>query len=156
MTSTAGSPGPALGSPGPALGSPEPTTGSPEPAAGSTEPTAGSPGPVFHLAEAEHWEAARESGRYERSSLGVSLAEEGFIHLSTAAQWPGVLDRYYRDHDGDLVLLTIDPALVESEIRWETGGSAADELFPHLYGPLPVGAVTATRVLTPPFGGPAA
>lgn len=110
--------------------------------------------PVFHLAESEHWESAQASGRYERSSLGVSLEEEGFIHLSTAAQWPGVLERYYRGHEGDLVLLTVDPSLLEDELRWEATGSGAEELFPHLYGPLPVAAVTATRVLTPPFGAP--
>lgn len=110
--------------------------------------------PIYHLAEAEHWAAARESGRYERSSLGLSLAEEGFIHLSTASQWPAVLERYYADHEGDLVLLTVDPALLDSdtELRWEAGGPATDELFPHLYGPLPVGAVTTTRALTPPYG----
>lgn len=111
---------------------------------------------IHHLAETEHWEAARRTGRYERSTLGRSLADEGFIHLSTAAQWPGVLDRYYREHEGDLVLLTVDPALLdpETELRWEAGGPTTGELFPHLYGPLPLGAVTATRLLTPPHGAP--
>ncbi|WP_377639693.1 DUF952 domain-containing protein [Oryzobacter terrae] len=114
------------------------------------------PTPLFHLAEADHWAAARVSGRYERSSLGLSLADAGFIHLSTAAQWPGVLGRYYRDHEGELVLLTVDPEAAGAEIRWEAGGPGTTDLFPHLYGPLPVAAVTATRVLRPPFGAPTA
>ena len=114
--------------------------------------------PIFHLAEADHWARALESGEYRRSSLGRSLEEEGFIHLSTAEQWPAVLGRYYRDHEGELVLLTADPDLLDpgTELRWEAPGPGSDELFPHLYGPLPVSAVTATRPLSPPYGAPPA
>ena len=110
--------------------------------------------PIHHLAEAHHWEDAQRTGRYERSTLGLSLADEGFIHLSTAAQWPGVLQRYYRDVEGDLVLLTVDPDLLDpgTELRWEAPVPGGDELFPHLYGPLPTSAVVATRVLHPPHG----
>ena len=39
------------------------------------------------------------------------------------------------------MLLRIDPALVPAEIRVEDG-------FPHVYGPLPVAAVTAAEPLT--------
>ena len=111
--------------------------------------------PIFHLAETEHWASAQPTGEYRRSTLGRSLEDEGFIHLSTAEQWPGVLGRFYRDHEGELVLLTVDPDLLEDELRWEPPVPGSDELFPHLYGPLPVSAVTATRVLSPPFGAPA-
>jgi glutathione S-transferase len=102
---------------------------------------------LFHVADASEWEAARALGRYERSTRGLSLAEVGFIHLSTAEQWPGVLERYYADHHGELVLLTIDPTRVGSEIRWEPAHPEADELFPHLYGGLDAGAVTDARPL---------
>lgn len=111
--------------------------------------------PLFHLAEAEHWAAALATGRYERSTLGASLAEVGFVHLCTGAQWPGVLGRFYRGHEGDVVLLSLDPDRLEAELRWEAPHPASDERFPHLYGALPTGAVTATRVLSPPFDGPA-
>lgn len=114
--------------------------------------------PLFHLAEADHWATARAAGTYERSTLGASLEDVGFIHLSTADQWPGVLGRFYRDHDAPLVLLTVDPDLLDAstELRWKTPHPGSDELFPHLYGPLPTAAVTATRVLSPPYGGPPA
>ena len=110
------------------------------------------PEPLFHLAEAELWAHAQESGEYRGSTLGLSLDDVGFVHLSTAAQWPGVLGRFYREHERDLVLLTIDPDLLHAELRWEAPHPGSTELFPHLYGPLPVDAVTATRRLSPPFG----
>ena len=51
-------------------------------------------------------------------------------------------NRLYRGRD-DLVLLHIDPARLDSPIRWELGIATDPEsmLFPHLYGALPVGAV---------------
>lgn len=64
------------------------------------------------------------------------------MHASYAEQVPGVLQRYYADLEEPLCLLGIDPQLVAAPVVAEnlTGG---DELFPHIYGPIPVAAVTA-------------
>ena len=51
-----------------------------------------------------------------------------------------MLEAYY-EGAGELLLLEIDPKQVPSEVRFEGG-------FPHLYGPLPVSAVTNVRRLT--------
>jgi uncharacterized protein (DUF952 family) len=102
---------------------------------------------LFHVAEVEHWREAQASGRYERSTRGASLAEVGFVHLSTADQWPGVLRRFYADHDGGLVLLTIDPTRLSAPVRWEPAHPGSDELFPHLYGRLDTGAVVDVAAL---------
>ena len=40
-----------------------------------------------------------------------------------------------------LVILEIDPSMLKSEVRWEAGTDKADELFPHIYGPLNLEAV---------------
>lgn len=96
--------------------------------------------PLYHLAVAAHWnDAVARGGPYERSSIDTSLADEGFIHASFASQLRGTADRYYRDRD-DIVLLVIHPSLLDVEVRVENlhGG---DQLFPHLYGPLPLHAV---------------
>lgn len=106
--------------------------------------------PLFHLAEPEHWDDARRLGEYRRSTRGLTLAEVGFVHLSTPAQWEGVRRRFYADHPGDLVLLTVDVDRVAAEVRWEVGEASSGELFPHLYGPLPVDAVVAADRLRPP------
>ena len=51
----------------------------------------------------------------------------------------GVAAAFYADA-GDLVLLRIDPDRVPAEVRVEDG-------FPHIYGPIPVTAVTAAEPL---------
>ena len=105
------------------------------------------PDHLFHVAEAEHWTTACRTGRYDRSTRGLSLAEVGFVHLSTADQRPGVLERFFAGHEGSLVLLTIDPRRLTAPLRWEGAPSTAGEPFPHLYGPLDLDAVVAARPL---------
>lgn len=95
---------------------------------------------IYHLAFASDWAAAQEAGDYTISSRGVTLAEEGFIHASTDAQWPVVRERFYADVTEPLLLLVIDPALLTSELRVEHVPEANDS-FPHIYGPLNLDAV---------------
>jgi len=105
---------------------------------------------IYHLAEPEHWGNAVRAGRYAQSTRGRTLAQEGFLHASTAQQWPQVRRRFYADLQTDLLLLTIDPARLGVPLRFEVGDPSTGELFPHVYGPLDVAAVVATRVLPPP------
>lgn len=99
--------------------------------------------PIFHLALAGEWERARVAGCYDRSTIDRSLAEEGFIHCSFAEQVQATADRYYRGRD-DVVLLTIDPERLDAEVRVEEAPGTGQS-FPHVYGPVPVGAVVAAR-----------
>jgi uncharacterized protein (DUF952 family) len=96
---------------------------------------------IVHICPRSEWEAARRAGVYRAASLET----EGFIHCSRPEQVAAVIERYYRG-EPDLVLLWIDPERLEVEVRWE---AADGELFPHLYGPLAVGAVTAVEALSP-------
>ena len=102
---------------------------------------------LFHLALRRDWEEAREAGEYRVSTRGRTLAEEGFLHASYAHQWQGVRDAYYADVTEPLVLLEVDPALLDVPVVEEVP-SGGDEAFPHVYGPLPVTAVVAVRALT--------
>lgn len=110
--------------------------------------------PIYHLADATEWEQALAAGVYRRSTLGASIDEVGFMHASTAAQWPVTRARFYARHDAPLVLLTIDPDLLDVPVVYEVGDEATGERFPHLYAPLPVSAVVATRRLDPPHAHP--
>ncbi len=103
--------------------------------------------PIYHIATAADWAQAQRDGEYTISTRGRTLAEEGFIHASTAAQVAPVANLYYRGLP-DLLVLVIDTHLVGPEIRYEQvpGGDAP---FPHIYGPLAPDAVVATRPLTP-------
>ena len=112
-----------------------------------------SPRWLYHLALRHEWLAARAEGIYRRSSRGLALEEVGFIHLSTADQVPATAARFYGDLPaGEVLLLSIDPQHLASAglaVRHEPaalpdgspGGTPGAELFPHLYGPLPLEAV---------------
>ncbi|MFC9317338.1 DUF952 domain-containing protein [Streptomyces nigra] len=97
---------------------------------------------ILHLTERSLWEAARERGAYEISTRGRTLQEEGFIHCSTRAQLPKVAAFLYGTYDGpdDLVVLVVDPQRLDVPLRYEAVEPGGEE-FPHVYGPLPVGAV---------------
>ncbi len=102
-----------------------------------------SPGWLYHLALGPEWQAARADGMYRRSTRGRSLEEVGFIHLSNAHQVEATAALFYGDLPaGAVLLLTIDPqrlAAAALEVHFEQAGGG--ESFPHLYGPLPLGAV---------------
>uniref|UniRef100_UPI0009EAAEA4 GNAT family N-acetyltransferase n=1 Tax=Nonomuraea pusilla TaxID=46177 RepID=UPI0009EAAEA4 len=107
-------------------------------------PAAPAPASVLHLALRSDWEAARPAGEYRVSTLGRTLEQEGFIHCSRdAAQLRTVHDTFYTAVTEPLVVLHIDTTGLD--VRVEGG-------FPHLYGPLPAGAVTAVHPYPPEPG----
>ena len=94
--------------------------------------------PLFHLALAEDWKAASLSGQYDMSTRGLRLDQVGFIHLSWREQVAATFERFYADAES-VLLLTIDAARLTAPLRADA--IASGELFPHLYGPLPLEAV---------------
>jgi uncharacterized protein (DUF952 family) len=94
---------------------------------------------LFHLTTRAAWQRAVAVGDY----ITTSLEDDGFIHLSTEAQWPGVRNRLFAATP-DLVLLVIDPSRLRNEIRYE---HVDGDHYPHLYGPLDIGAVVEVREL---------
>ncbi len=93
---------------------------------------------IYHLARVADWDAAAASGEYRVSTLDRTLDEVGFIHASRADQVAATAERFYRDVAGDLVVLEIDEHGLD--VREEDGG--AGEVYPHVYGPIPVASVT--------------
>ncbi len=102
---------------------------------------------IFHIALTTDWAQAVAAGEYRVSTLGRTLEEEGFLHMSYDAQWAGVLAAYYRDVTEPLVLLEVDPDRVGSPVVVEPppGAPEGAEAYPHVYGPLPVEAVVAVH-----------
>jgi len=101
-----------------------------------------SPRWLYHLALAADWQQARQLGEYRISTRGQSLEQVGFIHASYAHQLEGTHQRFYADVS-DLRLLVIDPTRLVAHgiaVRPEAAPGSG-ELFPHLYGPLPLDAV---------------
>jgi uncharacterized protein (DUF952 family) len=95
---------------------------------------------LLHITERSSWLEAVPAGEYRMSTRGVTLGDQGFIHCSLRHQLRAVAEYLYGDDD-DLVVLVIDSAKLPSPVRFETPEPGA-EAYPHIYGPLPVGAVT--------------
>ena len=92
---------------------------------------------IYKICPASAWREAERQGVYRGSA---DDARDGFIHVSTAAQVPETLRKHYVGQRA-LFLVEVDGDALGSELRWER--SRNDELFPHLYGELDLGAVTA-------------
>ncbi len=102
---------------------------------------------IFHLATASAWDEAGDAGSYTISTLGLELADVGFIHCSQAQQVDGVHERFYRGVAEPLVLLTIDTDLLTSPWQLDDVPGQPDP-FPHVYGPLNLDAVVSAEPFT--------
>ena len=92
---------------------------------------------VYKLLPVAEWEPARAVGEFRGSPVDEA---DGYIHFSTGAQVLETAVRYFADAR-DLAMLTVDADRLGDALRWEP--SRGGDLFPHLYGPLPVAAVVA-------------
>lgn len=103
------------------------------------------PAMLVHLCGVQEWSHARERG-----GIYPESDKTGYIHLSTLEQVHLPANRLYRGR-ADLVLLYIDPAALDSPVRWEPGvpTDPRSMLFPHLYGLLPVRAVIGAAAYPP-------
>lgn len=101
---------------------------------------------LVHLCPAVQWRTIRHSREYRPDSL----REVGFVHLSSQEQVHLPANRLYAGRT-DLMLLRLDGALLSSPVRWEPGIPADPDgtVFPHLYGPLPMAAVTSATAYLP-------
>ncbi len=101
---------------------------------------------IYHLALANQWESATAAGTYTVSTLGLELAEVGFIHCSGEEQVEGVHNGFYAGMTEPVLLLTIDTSLLTSPWQYD---DVAGERFPHIYGPLDLAAVVAVEPFRP-------
>ena len=101
-----------------------------------------SPRWLYHLTLASDWQQARQQGEYRISTRGQSLDQVGFIHASYAHQLEATHQRFYADLE-DLRLVEIDPTRLAAHgiAVCPEAAPGSGELFPHLYGALPLDAV---------------
>jgi uncharacterized protein (DUF952 family) len=90
---------------------------------------------VFKLVDRAAWQAAEAAGAFAGSPVD---ARDGFIHFSTAAQVRDTAGRHFAGQAG-LLIVAVRAAALGDALRWEP--SRGGDLFPHLYGPLPLAAV---------------
>jgi uncharacterized protein (DUF952 family) len=105
-----------------------------------TEPT-GTVAAIYKICPASAWREAERQGVYRGSA---DDARDGFIHFSTASQVAETARKHFFGQTG-LFLIDVDADALGRALRWER--SRNDELFPHLYGELDLGAVRAVLSL---------
>ena len=101
---------------------------------------------LVHICAADDWRVAQDRGEHRPDSLD----DVGFIHLSAPEQVHLPANRLYAGRR-TWCCFTWMPDRLSAPIRWEPGVPTDPEsmLFPHLYGPLPVGAVTSVTPYVP-------
>ncbi len=99
---------------------------------------------TFHLAPVEAWTAAVAGFADGRGYEAASLATEGFIHCTDGVEALGAtFDRYYAVDPRAFVALTVDLDALDVPWRYDV----ADSPYPHIYGPIPVGAVLRVQAV---------
>jgi uncharacterized protein (DUF952 family) len=92
---------------------------------------------IYKICPAAAWREAERQGVYRGSADDIS---DGFIHFSANSQVAETAAKHFAGQTG-LLLIAVDADALGAALRWER--SRNDELFPHLYGELDLGAVTA-------------
>ena len=90
---------------------------------------------IYKILSRSEWQAAQQAGQVAGSAVDLA---DGYIHFSTAAQ-AGETARKHFSGQADLLVLTLEADNLGEHLKWEP--SRGGELFPHLYGPLHIGAL---------------
>jgi len=99
---------------------------------------------IYKILPREMWKKAVAAGSFTGSPVDLA---DGFIHFSTEAQLRETAAKHFAGVD-DLLLVAVPATALDGAIKWEP--SRGGDLFPHLYGPLPV--ATASWVKPLPLG----
>jgi uncharacterized protein (DUF952 family) len=96
---------------------------------------------IYKICPRDEWETALVDGVYRGSPID---RRDGFIHFSKEAQVGETLRKYFAGQR-DLLVISVDPVTLGSALRFEV--SRDGELFPHLYGELPVSLALEVKEL---------
>jgi uncharacterized protein (DUF952 family) len=99
--------------------------------------SAGSKVPVLYkIMSRQEWETAQANGHYEGSAVD---RRDGFIHLSASHQVRATAQKHFSGQT-DLLLVSVAEDVLGPNLKWET--SRGGDLFPHIYGTLPLSAIS--------------
>lgn len=96
---------------------------------------------VYKVMRAGELDQFRRDGVFHGSPADIA---DGFIHLSCEHQLAVTLDKHFSGIDG-LMLVAVDLSRLGDTVRWEP--SRGGQLFPHIHGPLPIGAVVSVAAV---------
>lgn len=90
---------------------------------------------IYTMVRAADWRSTESNGQYDGSANDKA---DGFLHFSTAEQLPGSAAKHRRG-ETDLMLVAVEATRLGEALKWEP--ARGGQLFPHLYGPLPLALV---------------
>lgn len=102
---------------------------------------------IYKLLSRPEWMKAQGAGVFEGSAIDL---KDGYIHFSTAAQAPETGRKYF-SNQAELIAVAVEAEALGEALKWEP--SRGGELFPHLYGPLPVSAAVSVEPVGLDAGG---
>ena len=91
---------------------------------------------LYKIMSKQEWEKAQVQGIYEGSEVD---RRDGFIHLSAAHQVRATAQKHFFGKM-DLVLISVAQENFGPSLKWEA--SRGGDLFPHIYGPLQLDAIS--------------
>lgn len=93
---------------------------------------------IYKIVTSGQWQAAKEKGVFDGAPVDL---KDGYIHFSTAKQLRETAAKHFAGQD-DLLLISVSPSSMTAKLVYEP--SRGGQLFPHLYGELPLSAVIET------------
>jgi uncharacterized protein (DUF952 family) len=96
---------------------------------------------VYKIMSAADLSQMRRDGVFCGSTADIA---DGYIHLSCGSQVAETLDKHFNGVDG-LMLAAVDLSRLVETVRWEP--ARGGQLFPHIHGHLPAGAVVSVATL---------
>jgi uncharacterized protein (DUF952 family) len=90
---------------------------------------------VYKIVPETLWREAKTKGVFEGADVDH---KDGYIHFSTGAQARETAERHFAGLTG-LILVAVNTLVLGDALRFEP--SRGGDLFPHLYGFLPLSAV---------------
>jgi uncharacterized protein (DUF952 family) len=99
------------------------------------------PTTIYKICQGALWREAQRAGVFRGAAVD---ARDGFIHFSSAEQVRETAVKHFAGVS-DLMLIAVDADALDAALKWEV--SRGGDLFPHLYGPLPLAAVRWAKPL---------
>ena len=96
---------------------------------------------AFKILTREQWEQWRADDIFAGAPVDIA---DGYIHLAAREQVAETASKHFAGQD-DLIRAMIDLAALGDTVKWEPSRGGA--LFPHIYGGIPMSAVTTKAKL---------
>jgi len=96
---------------------------------------------IYKIAPRDLWAQAEQAGSFAGAPVDIT---DGYIHFSTATQVRETAAKHFAGQQ-DLLLISVSASALGAALKFEVSRGGA--LFPHLYGKLPLAAVSKVEPL---------